>query len=291
VRRGVEASIVLLPVLCALTAYSLGLRIDQYGLSPDRFYVAVLASVLGLYALGCAAAVFVSGPVWMGSIRPLNIALAWVVIAVALALHGPLLDPLYWSARNQYQRLVTGRVSADTFDFAYMRFQLGDAGSAWLQRIAALESHPELDRIREQVALARALKRYEGAPRGDGTRNPLTLADLELIGGLNVLPPGLLATLDEQSRDRCHADRPCALFAVDVTGDPTPEYCLDTGYFSVPCFAQRPGRDEWRKLGELPTPGGLSLSMLRHKGARTEPSAYRDVRIGEQLLRLTPAEP
>ena len=53
-RRGVEATLMVMPILVALTLYSMNLRVVQYGFTPERYYAIVFAIVLGGYSASYA---------------------------------------------------------------------------------------------------------------------------------------------------------------------------------------------------------------------------------------------
>lgn len=110
VRAGVQIAIVLLPVVAGLGLIATGLRVGQYGLTPERFFAVLIGMVTALYSLGYAASVFIRSTTWMGALRSINVALSFVLITLAVLVHTPVLDPLAWSARSQYARLAGGRV-------------------------------------------------------------------------------------------------------------------------------------------------------------------------------------
>lgn len=137
-RRGMTAVIVAMPVFTVLSLYSLTLRIDQYGFTPDRLYALIFAGVLGIYGLGYGLAVLRRGGKWLAFLQPVNIALSLVVAGLALLLHTPVLDPLRLSADSQYRRLASSEAGAATFDYGTLRFDLGHAGHEKLQALRQL---------------------------------------------------------------------------------------------------------------------------------------------------------
>jgi len=114
------AGVLLVPIT-GLAAYGLFLRIGQYGLSPDRIIAAACVLVAAGYAVGYAVAAVRPGA-WMKALEATNIAMAFVVIVVLLALCTPLADPRRLSVENQVKRLHAGKVKPDDFDFAFLRF-------------------------------------------------------------------------------------------------------------------------------------------------------------------------
>ena len=95
-----RASLLCLPVYTALCLYSLGLRIQQYGLTTDRIQAMFLTITAGIWGLGYAGAVLLRK--WPKSIGKVNIAsIAFMILLVAL-MNSPLLDPYRLASENQY---------------------------------------------------------------------------------------------------------------------------------------------------------------------------------------------
>ena len=148
------------PAYAGLAAYALWLRIGEYGLTPARIAGAAMNGLAALYSVVCLAGLLTelnwNGKRWMPLVAPFNTAMAALWIIVLLVLASPLVNPWALSAKSQELRLATGKVSADEFDFGYLRFKLGAYGEAALDRLEALHSHPEAAKIRAGVAKARA---------------------------------------------------------------------------------------------------------------------------------------
>ena len=128
-----QISLLCLPVYFVLCLYSVGLRIEQYGLSTDRVQAMFLVVVTGIWGLGYAGAVLFRK--WPSSIGGVNIiSIAFMIIIVA-AMNSPLLDPYKLAAFNQLERLQTGKISAEDFDYIYTRFNLGRYGNKVLNTL------------------------------------------------------------------------------------------------------------------------------------------------------------
>ena len=125
-----------LPLLMGLAAYGMHLRIVGEGLTPERLYALVIVAVMVLASLLYAGAGALGA--W-STLRRVNVGLLLLVAGVAAALQTPLFRPVAWSAQSQAERLLTGEVAPEAFDFAYLRFDLGAAGQAALDRIKAAE--------------------------------------------------------------------------------------------------------------------------------------------------------
>ena len=123
--------------LAGFAAISMGLRIDQHGLAPERLWALVaigVAVAFGLaYWVACARG---RGPGWTLQLRAANLRLVAGVCVLALLLSLPLVDFGAISARNQVARLEARDVAADEFDYAALRWDFGDGGREALARLA-----------------------------------------------------------------------------------------------------------------------------------------------------------
>lgn len=150
------------PVYTSLAFYALMLRVGEYGLTPPRIVGLAVAGLVAAYSIVCIAGLVSElnwrARRWMAIVAPLNTAMTvlWIVVLTALAT--PLANPWALSAQSQYARLANQRVAAEKFDFGYLRFRLGDYGEKALDRLLALNAHPEAAAIRAGVERARAAK-------------------------------------------------------------------------------------------------------------------------------------
>jgi hypothetical protein len=230
VRRSVEGAALAMPALAAIGLHALWLRIDQHGLTPERMWAVVAGAILTLYAVGYAAAVPSRDARWMPRVCRVNIALAVVVVAVALAMHTPLLDPLAWSARSQARRLESGSVTAADFDYGFLRFHLGRAGATALGQLRASASAPDADLIRDGVAAVFQAQQESDWRTRLGRRFNAERFERQPPG--SSWPDGLLEALGRESADwrlaGCGRTVTCVVFDADVDADGTPE-ALVTG--------------------------------------------------------------
>ena len=115
--------------LTVFAAISMGIRIDQHGLSPERLWALVaiaIATAYGLsYWVGLARGRMAG---WAEYLRRANLHLAAASCVVALVLALPLIDFGGISARQQVARLDAGKVTPEEFDFVALRWDFGDAG-------------------------------------------------------------------------------------------------------------------------------------------------------------------
>lgn len=130
---------VILP-LAVFAAVSMGLRLGQHGLSPERLWGMVAVAVACACGLACWVALARGRKGgWAARLRQANFHLALGVCALALLLALPILDFGAISTRNQVARLESGAVSAEDFDFTALRWDFGEPGRRALERLAAGE--------------------------------------------------------------------------------------------------------------------------------------------------------
>lgn len=161
------AVLAVLPVLTLTALYGVAVRIADNGLTQARVVAGTAALIGSAYALAMLSALVSELPRrrtvarrWMPPVARLNIAFAAAWLAALALMQTPLLDPLAVSARDQARRLETGKVAAADFDFAAMQFRMGAPGRAALERVAALEDHPEAETIRAELARVRSADDY-----------------------------------------------------------------------------------------------------------------------------------
>lgn len=147
--RATQALAVILPIPAGLAAYSIWLRVHQYGWTPDRLFAALMAALaLGYGVLYATAVIRRAG--WMAHIRQGNIVMAVIGVAAAALWLTPLLNAERISANGLVAMYQSGAVSAAALDLR----QLNDWGYAGATARATLES---VSKELGQEALAIAL--------------------------------------------------------------------------------------------------------------------------------------
>jgi hypothetical protein len=206
---GLVLALGILP-LAMFAAVSMGTRVAQHGLSPERLWALVaiaLACAWGLAWWVAAARGRLAG--WPLAARRANVHMAFVALGVAALLALPLFDFGAISTRNQLARLEGGKVSPADFDYAALRWDFGPAGR---KALAALQSDPRVgDRARS--ALAETSRSY---------RPVLSAAERqERLGKVAFRPdtPELRAAMaDYLLRNPGPCTSPCTLLARRETG-------------------------------------------------------------------------
>ncbi|TIX51303.1 DUF4153 domain-containing protein [Alteraurantiacibacter aquimixticola] len=126
--------------LAVFAAISMGIRVDQRGLSPERIWALICIAIATAYGLAWWVGL-IRGRMqgWAAELRRANLHLAVATCGLALLLALPWHDFGAVSARNQVARLEAGKILPDDFDFAALRWDFGDSGRAVLDRLASGE--------------------------------------------------------------------------------------------------------------------------------------------------------
>ncbi|MDR1049233.1 MAG: DUF4153 domain-containing protein [Synergistaceae bacterium] len=199
VNGAAKFSLLCLPFYTGLCLYSLGLRVQQYGWSVDRIHAAFFVVVTGIWGFGYAGSVVFLRRQWPSAIGRVNTAAALLLAVIVAAMNSPLLDPYRLAADNQASRLLGGQTNPESFDFLYLRFNLGRHGNHAISRLKEARDVPHADIIRERAddALAADVKEHWMAFRGEISekRRRDILADAPVRPQGRVLPPRFLNAL------------------------------------------------------------------------------------------------
>jgi hypothetical protein len=264
------AGVLLVPIT-VLAAYGLSLRIGQYGLSPDRIIAGACVLVAAGYALGYVVAAVRPGA-WMKTLEVTNIAMAFVVIAVLLALLTPLADPRRLAVEDQVARLERGKVKAEQFDYQFLRFDGGRFGRDALER---LKTHSNIEIAKRAKATAAQGGRIYKAELDQPARSPR----ITFYPKGTRPPEGFLhPMLDGPRYGGClSGGMDCDALALDVTGDGQPEVLASSGW-TIEVYG--PAADGvWRKVGSFQPPcsGFDSRAAIREGKLNAALPAVRDL--------------
>lgn len=260
-----RAAAIALAPMALIAAYGVSLRIGQHGLTPDRVYSAACVFIAACYAAGYLWAALKRGP-WMAPLETVNWITAQVAVAVVLSLFSPVLDPARLSVADQVRRLQTGKVSAQAFDYRFLRFEAGRGGEAALRRLAADTSNPRAREIAGRAHEVLALKAKYPPVRGASDRTVLLRAPGGPLPGDFLRQDFDSAAAPERS---CYGDNDCVAFSADVTADPGLEIVVADGS-EQRVFARRNGR--WEIAGELRGACAADLAVLGRGPAAIAPA-------------------
>lgn len=216
--------------LAGIAAFATGLRIDQYGFTPDRLWA--LTFVIFATAFGAAYLVALARgrSAWADQARTANVRLAIAVAAVALFLATPILSFNAISTDDQVARLTSGKVTPDKFDWRALAFDFGEPGKAALQRLT-VSADPKI--AAKAVAVAKAGNRYDVGELVEQDRALAGIAErLRIVPTTVPIPPALLKTLPGFAACGREIDAKCTLLYAPGA---TEAWALQS-----PCFDQVP---------------------------------------------------
>ncbi len=200
---------VVLP-LALLAGFAMGIRIGEYGWTPERIWGAIAVAVAIAYGVGGWWSVWRGRRDFDDALRPVQTNLAIAVCGIALFLALPILDFGAISARSQIARLESGRVEPGKFDWAAMVFDFGPAGRKRLAEVA--RAGP----AEWRAMAASALKSTDRWAVAERTR-AATEAD-DVAKRIRVLSPGLRLSPEILTRIAqrrlCRPDTQCAVLEI-----------------------------------------------------------------------------
>jgi hypothetical protein len=250
-RWGAAALGVAMLPLAIIAAISTGLRIGQYGLTPERLWAVVFVLIALAYGAGYFWVILRRRLGWFDAVRPLNLQLAALLCVLAFILATPLINFGAWSTRSQLARLESGQVSVEKFDWASLKFEFGESGIAALQRLSKSGKTPEV-----RKAAAKALKldnRWEAQSEQQAVSRADEVARNIIIKPKAVpLPRDLLVALSQFSP--CETKGSCVLFFVPGQADAVAvtNACQDCGV-NVHRFTQA-ATGGWSRANDYASP-------------------------------------
>lgn len=276
-RYALRLSGLLTAPIMVIASAGLFLRIDQHGLTPDRVRALAGLLTLGVFAGGYALSAL-SRRSWIDAFGRANLTGVVFALATALVLLSPIGDPDRLAVGDQVQRLVSGRVAPDRFDFDLLRFDTGARGRDVLRQLSV---HPG-DSVMDVEIRRRA---SEAQSRSE--RLPVRLAPPVLaFVGPGSIPMDFAAG---PATVRCDKASPCWAGALDLDGDGDSEVLLQQG---ASLAAWRRATDGWRLLGELVSACPQDRAAFRSGdfGLLPPEREVQDLRAGASRLRLAPVK-
>jgi hypothetical protein len=287
-RIAVRVAAVLLYPLIAIAFWGLSLRIGQHGLTPDRI-IALACAVVGLayavgYGLAALVPLFRRGSPWMKALEPTNIVVAVLAVGVILALFTPLADPARLSVADQVRRLDADKVSAEAFDYEFLKFHSGKAGGAALERLKA-STDPEIARRARQIQQQSAPIQLPVPERDD--KVPVIAS----WPGGSTLPAGFIVAVPmSDPRHACAPEAGCLATTMDMNADGVSEILLASA-FNIELYSAAPSggwvsQGSYRPLNCFREPSvEYPRNAMRSGLLRPAPAQWQDLSFGE-----TPAQ-
>ncbi|HSP01275.1 MAG TPA: hypothetical protein VLN90_07415, partial [Thioalkalivibrio sp.] len=179
-RRAAQGQALILPVVAGLAGWAIWQRVGQYGWTPDRVFVALVALVAVTYGVIYAVAV-VRGAGWMGRIRQGNLWMALGVIGRAALWLTPVLNAERISAADQLARFEAGQTAVEALDFHEIG-RWGKPGAAALVTLEAMAKEPG----HEALAALLAGEAGGGVPRAERVAELAAILPVQPAGATGI---------------------------------------------------------------------------------------------------------
>ncbi|MBB4097107.1 DUF4153 domain-containing protein [Sphingomonas kyeonggiensis] len=199
---------VILP-LAILAAVATGLRIGQYGYTPERLWAVVFVGVALCWGLAYFGALAIRRLGWTRLVRRANLVLACAVCVLGLVLATPLINFNAISTRDQVARLESGKTNVEKFDWRALAFDFGKPGREALARLK--NSGNAVIRARA-IDVGKAESPYTFELRENDRRRFAGAYDLHPAG--MALPEGLKEKI--LSEHACEDDNLCRVYVHDA---------------------------------------------------------------------------
>jgi hypothetical protein len=279
-----------------IAAYSLWLRIDQHGLTPERVGGAGTIAVALCYTAGYAASALWPGR-WFKPLEFTNFVSALVAFGLLVAVQTPFGDPARLSVEDQIRRLRAGLVTPEAFDYQFLRFHAVRYGMDALQALARDKSSPRAQAIAERAQRMLDKGTTEAAPPAE------EIPAKDLFAKIMVRPSGTLPesfVAQDWSKDAVSpltcartASAACVAYLIDLDGDGVNEIVLGTANdMQLNLFQLAPG-DVWRHGGYFDAyQCGLDVKDLLATGRyQLVPPRLKEIEILGKRLRLQGCAP
>lgn len=272
-----------------LAGHAIWLRVDQYGLTPERLLAINLCFILAIASIGFTLAGY-SAKVILWQDRSMSATVGALTTAFALSVL-PLTSWKDLSVRSQVARLTANQDTLDVGAARYLWHSGGDIGRRWLDRFAETLTNEG------QAAVLEGIQESD-----DWMYSPIKVSARkvqDLLSKLHVEPNGAAipgAFFKQEWPDyhpvngglimqKCFASTktgPCRLAVYDFMADREGLEILVippiSQRYSVPLFAQQRDGTAWRDVGYL-HPMNDAVIESQEPGIKVVPSNKKDVII------------
>lgn len=310
IRYIINGSLLALPIYAILSTYYLGLRIVQYGWTPERLWAAVVVGLSLCLSLAYATAVVRKNTIWLHSLGNINKKMMCLIAAILILCNSPIIDPYRISVNDQMQRYATGKISPDNLDLIMLRFDAGRRGNDTLQALrhdAKFISEPARKLNLEKILIQ--TNRWGGYD-DDGNKQKTAIFTVErarknILLATGVTPPdsSWWASLSENNYQAermsdCYLlANSCVLTTLDLNADGKPEPILCS--FSAPqapfCQVYALSEGKWvvisrmdfdEYLAQNKSDSAKLKSLILNGQLKTKPKEWRDIQIQDKTIEM-----
>ena len=280
--------LIVTPLFAGVAAWSLGLRVQQYGWTPSRVYAALITATVLCWAI--SATVHAVRRIKHGETA--RDAGGRIVMLFSLALlvlsHSPVLDPWRISVESQMARYLSGAQEADYMSL-YMLQHAGRRGQAALVELRNNEKFMANKENRQM--LYNMLAQDSAAPvDDDDLRHAITLAK-----GAEAPDASWWQWVRKENsysvRGCLYEKGSCVVAAIDLNRDGKDEVLLCSSA-DRSCSVAARDQGQWRQVGwSTQVPETLSRETfdkaLRDNQIKGRAKAWQDVEIGGVKIPLS----
>ncbi|TBM14414.1 DUF4153 domain-containing protein [Hafnia alvei] len=310
IRYIINGSLLALPIYAILSTYYLGLRIVQYGWTPERLWAAVVVGLSLCLSLAYATAVVRKNTIWLHSLGNINKKMMCLIAAILILCNSPIIDPYRISVNDQMQRYATGKISPDNLDLIMLRFDAGRRGNDALQALrhdAKFISEPARKLNLEKILIQ--TNRWGGYDDDDNKQKTsiftVERARKNILLATGVTPPdsSWWASLSENNYQAermsdCYLlANSCVLTTLDLNADGKPEPILCS--FSAPqapfCQVYALNEGKWvvisrmdfdEYLAQNKSDSAKLKSLILNGQLKTKPKEWRDIQIQDKTIEM-----
>ena len=283
----IKCSLIVAPIYMLIAGWSLWVRIQQYGWTPERVYGVLVVVVLLVWSFGYLASILRRGRNPLELQRPVILGVSLLALGLLVLLSSPVIDAWRISVNSHMGLYNSGKIKPDQVSL-YMLDHSGKPGRA------ALEA------LQKDVAFNQDSKRRRDLNSLlQGRRDPVKeLTATQLVSKV-VMAPGsqkpddaFWAFVKTQGYriTSCAEQNACVLVSQDLNADGHPEqvlYAFGDGESLV--FGMQ--KNKWDLLAVATLPEGFTKDKLLQAVANQQlgstPRIWRDITIDGKRLPMT----
>ena len=283
----IECSLIVAPIYMLIAGWSLWVRIQQYGWTPERLYGVLVVVVLLVWSFGYLASILRRGRNPLELQGPVILGVSLLALGLLVLLSSPVIDAWRISVNSHMGLYHSGKIKPDQVSL-YMLDHSGKPGRA------ALEA------LQKDVAFNQDSKRRRDLNSLlQGRRDPVKeLTATQLVSKV-VIAPGsqkpddaFWAFVKTQGYriTSCAEQNACVLVSQDLNADGHPEqvlYAFGDGESLV--FGMQ--KNKWDLLAVARLPEGFNKDKLLQAVANQQlgsaPRIWRDITIDGKRLPMT----
>ncbi|MDE9615888.1 DUF4153 domain-containing protein [Citrobacter portucalensis] len=283
----IKCSLIVAPIYMLIAGWSLWVRIQQYGWTPERLYGVLVVVVLLVWSFGYLASILRRGRNPLELQGPVILGVSLLTLGLLVLLSSPVIDAWRISVNSHMGLYHSGRIKPDQVSL-YMLDHSGKPGRA------ALEA------LQKDVAFNQDSKRRRDlSSLLQGSRDPVKeLTATQLVSKV-VIAPGSQKPDDAfwtfvktqgYRITSCAEQNACVLVSQDLNADGHPEqvlYAFGDGESLV--FGMQ--KNKWDLLAVARLPEGFNKDKLLQAVANQQlgsaPRIWRDITIDGKRLPMT----